>query len=86
MLKAQDALSTQEFQGTAGGGQVVVKMNGHSELLSVRLQKEVVDPSDVEMLEDLILAAYRNAKEKAAAASESLMGGLTGGMKIPGLM
>jgi DNA-binding YbaB/EbfC family protein len=86
MLKAQDALAAQEFEGTAGGGQVVIKMNGHSDLLSVRLQKEVVDPNDVEMLEDLILAAYRNAKEKTSAASESLMGGLTGGMKIPGLM
>ncbi len=86
MLKAQDALASQEFEGTAGGGKVSMKLNGHGDMLSIRLQKDVVDPSDIEMLEDLILAAYRNAKEKVSQASESMMGGLTGGMKIPGLM
>jgi len=85
MMKAQEELASQEFEGSAGGGQVVVKMNGAQEMVALSLKKEAVDPSDVEMLEDLIMAAYRNAKEKAAEFSNSKMSGITGGMKIPGL-
>ena len=85
MLKAQEELGSQEFEGTAGGGQVTVKMNGHGDATAITLKKEVVDPSDVEMLEDLILAALRNAKENVSKASEAQLGGITGGMKIPGL-
>lgn len=85
MLKMQEELGTQEFEGSAGGGQVTVKMNGHGDATTISLKKEVVDPNDVEMLEDLILAALRNAKENVNKASENKLGGLTGGMKIPGL-
>ena len=85
MLKAQEELAAQEFEGTAGGGQVKAKLNGNGDVTEIKLNKEVVDPNDVEMLEDLILAAIRNGKEKVSEASQSKMGNLTGGMKIPGM-
>ena len=85
MLKAQEELGTQEFEGAAGGGQVTAKLNGHGDVIGITIKKEVVDPNDVEMLEDLVIAAIRNAKEKVNASSESKMSGLTGGMNIPGM-
>jgi len=86
MMKAQEELAGQEFTGTASGGMVTVKMNGQMEITGISIKKEAVDPNDVEMLEDLILAAIANAKEQAGAASSTKLSGLTGGMKIPGLM
>ena len=86
MMKAQSELSGTEFEGVASGGLVTVKMNGQMEMTGIAIKKEVVDPDDVEMLEDLIMAAVRQAREKASEASNSRLSGLTGGMKIPGLM
>jgi nucleoid-associated protein EbfC len=86
MMKMQEELGSQEFEGTAGGGQVAVKVNGHGDVTALSIKKEVVDPNDVEMLEDLIIAAIRSAKEKANEASQSKLSGVTGGMNIPGLI
>ena len=74
-----------EVIGDAGGGMVKVTMNGASELVGIKLDKQVVDPNDVEMLEDLIVAAFNNASEKVKELSNSTFGNITGGMNIPGL-
>ena len=86
MLKVQEELKEKEFEGTAGGNLVTVKMNGQMEITSISIKPEAVDPDDVEMLEDLIMAAVTNAKEMASQASSSRLSTLTGGMNIPGMM
>jgi hypothetical protein len=85
VMQAQDELTKKEFEGTAGGGMVKVKINGGGELLSVKINPEAVDPADVEMLEDLIVAAVKNAQEEMKKASEAAFGGFGAGMNIPGL-
>ncbi len=85
MLKAQEELGTQEIEGSAGGGVVSATVNGHKKLLSVKIKPEAVDPDDVEMLEDLVLAAVNDALAKAEEIANQNMGKFTGGMKIPGL-
>lgn len=80
MAKAQEELSTMEFEGTAGGGMVKVTLNGEHKLLSCKIQKEAVDPDDVEMLEDLVLVAVNDAIKKASETSNSKMSGFTGGL------
>lgn len=86
LMKAQGELAAQEFEGAAGGGLVTVKINGQMEITGITIKPEAVDPAEVEMLEDLIMAAIHNAREKASQAGDSRLKGLTGGMKIPGLM
>lgn len=86
MAKAQAKLKEAEVEGTAGGGMVKVKMNGSQEVLSVTINPEVVDPQEVEMLEDMIMAAFKNAQDQVAELTNSTLGGITGGMNIPGLM
>ncbi|CAN5288989.1 MAG: YbaB/EbfC family nucleoid-associated protein [Chloroflexota bacterium] len=86
MAKIQEELEDTYVEGTAGGGVVTATANGQRALLSVKIDPSAVDPDDVEMLEDLILAAVQDAMEKASALAEDKMGALTGGMKIPGLM
>jgi DNA-binding YbaB/EbfC family protein len=85
LTKAQDDLAKQQLEGTAGGGMVKVMMNGSQELVSIKLSKEVVDPQDVEMLEDLIMAAFKSAQEKVKELSNSTLGQISGGLQIPGL-
>lgn len=86
MMKAQEELANRVVEATAGGGMVTVKMNGQNELLSVKIDKEVVDPDDVEMLEDLIIAAVNEAQNKISKSSEEEMSKfIPGNMKIPGL-
>lgn len=85
MAKAQEKLKQTEVEGSAGGGMVKVTMTAGQEILSVRIDPQVVDPKEVEMLEDMILAALKNAQEKAAEMTNSELGGLTGGMNIPGM-
>lgn len=84
LLKAQEDLNKEEVEGTAGGGMVKVIMNGAQELNNIKLDPEVVDPDDVEMLEDLIVAAFTNAQEKIKEKSNDAFGGLTAGLNIPG--
>ena len=83
MMKAQEELKEARVEGNAGGGMVSATVNGQGELVGVKLSKEVVDPEDVEMLEDLILAAVSDAANKAREMMEQRMGSLTGGMKLP---
>ena len=85
MEKAQEALADEEVVGTSGGGMVEIVMDGHQAAKSVRLKPEVVDPDDVEMLQDLLLAALNDATEKSKALAEERMGDVTGGVNIPGL-
>ena len=80
---AQEELKEARVEGSAGGGMVSATVNGQGELVGVKLSKEVVDPEDVEMLEDLILAAVSDAANKAREMMEQRMGSLTGGMKLP---
>lgn len=85
MLKMQEELEHQEFEGTAGGGAVTVTLTGKKELTKVILKPEIVDPDDVEMLEDLILVAVNDGLKKVDENSQAQLGKLTGGLNIPGL-
>ncbi len=85
LMKAQEELSTLTVEGTSGGGAVRVTMNGHRELRDIQISPDAVDPEDVETLQDMITAAFNDASKKAQDLSESKLGGLTGGMNIPGL-
>jgi DNA-binding YbaB/EbfC family protein len=71
-------------EGTAGGGMVKAEMSGNKELLAITIDKEAVDPDDIEMLQDLVKAAVNEAARKVDEQMQSSMGALTGGMKIPG--
>ncbi len=86
MLKLQAEMEEKTVEATSGGGMVKVVANGKQQVVSIDIEKEVVDPEDVEMLQDLILAAVNDSLSKAAEMVSSEMGKLTGGMKIPGLM
>ncbi len=86
LLKAQEDLANLTVEASAGGGAVTVTMNGQQQILSVKIDKEVVNPEDVEMLEDMVLSAVKEAQVKAQETASQMMGGLTGGLKIPGLM
>ncbi|TME26236.1 MAG: YbaB/EbfC family nucleoid-associated protein [Chloroflexi bacterium] len=87
MAKIQEELGEKTVTGTAGGGMVEVVANGHQKVLSVTVKREVVDPADVEMLQDLVLAAVNDAMEKARELAAKEMGAVTAGMGIPpGLM
>jgi len=85
MAKIQEELGEKTVTGTAGGGMVEVVANGHQKVLSVTVKPEVVDPADVEMLQDLILAAINDAQRKVDDQLSQQMSGLMGGLKIPGL-
>jgi DNA-binding YbaB/EbfC family protein len=86
LLKAQEELATLNVEASSGGGAVTVAMNGQLQIQSVKISKEVVNPEEVEMLEDLVLTAVKEAQAKAQEAAAQKMGALTGGLKIPGLM
>jgi len=75
----QKELETKEFTATTGGGAVTAVVNGKKELISLKLQEEIVDPEDIETLQDSILAAVNEAIKQADAANEDLMGKMTGG-------
>jgi len=85
MMKIQEELGNETVEATAGGGAVKVVITGHLKLRSVEISPEVVDPDDVEMLQDLVLAAVNEAIEKAQQLASQRLGALTGGIKIPGL-
>lgn len=85
MAAIQEELKTREVEATSGGGMVTVKVTGGQEILSVTIDKSVVEAGDVEMLQDLVLAAVRDALKKAKTMTEEEMGKITGGMKIPGM-
>ena len=93
IAQVQEELADKRVEGTAGGGMVTVVANGLQDILEVKIDPEVVDPEDVEMLEDLIVAAIKQARERAQELSEEEMSKATrgllpqfgGGLKVPGL-
>jgi DNA-binding YbaB/EbfC family protein len=85
MQKTQEALKDKIVEGSAGGGAVKVKANGHKQVTDIVINPEVVDPDDVEMLQDLVLTAVNDALRKADELIGKEMGRFTGGMNIPGL-
>ena len=86
MMKLQEELSSKTIEASSGGGMVKVVANGKQQIVSIDIEKEVVDPEDVEMLQDLVLAAVNDALSKSQEMVSQEMGKLTGGMNIPGLM
>ena len=85
MLAAQQDLATKTVEASSGGGMVKVVANGAQKVESIVLEKEVVDPEDIEMLQDLVLAAVNDALKKSQDMVSTEMGKLTGGMNIPGM-
>lgn len=86
MMRLQEELAQKTVEAAAGGGMVKVVANGKQQVVSVQIEREVVDPEDVEMLQDLVLAAVNDALAKSQEMVSSEMSRLTGGMKIPGIM
>lgn len=84
MQKAKEELGELTVEGTAGGGAVTVVMTGTQEAREVRISKDAVDPSDVETLQDLVLAALSDALAKSKELAAQKLGGVTGGLKLPG--
>lgn len=80
LAQAQAELSERRFEGSAGGGVVTAVVTGGPELVEVKISPEVIDPDDVEMLEDLVVAAVRQAMDEAVKAANDQLGGLTGGL------
>jgi DNA-binding YbaB/EbfC family protein len=86
MAKLQEELEEREVEASSGGGMVKVVANGKQQILSITMEKEAVNPEDVEMLQDLTLAAVNEALRLSREMAEREMSELTGGLKIPGLM
>ena len=86
MAKIQDELAKTMIEATAGGGAVKVTINGQQEIQAIKIAPEVVNPEDVEMLEDLVLAAIKEAYTKSHELANQKMGNITAGLNIPGLM
>ena len=85
LAKAQEELANTIVEASSGGGAVKITMNGQQKILSVKISPEVVNPADAELLEDLVLTAVSEAIAKSQEAAAKHLGGLTGGLKIPGL-
>jgi nucleoid-associated protein EbfC len=86
MAQLQEELGGKTTEATAGGGMVKVVANGKQQILSIQIEKEVVDPEDVDMLQDLIVAAVNEALSRSQAMVNEEMSKITGGMNIPGMM
>ncbi len=85
MARMQEELAIREVEATAGGGMVTARVNGKQQLLELKIEKAVVDPEDVEMLEDLVLAAVNEGMKKSQQMVQEEMSKITGGMNIPGM-
>ncbi|HDL02570.1 MAG TPA: YbaB/EbfC family nucleoid-associated protein [candidate division Zixibacteria bacterium] len=85
MEQIQAELEQTQVEGTAGGGMVTAIVNGKQDLLEIKIDPEVVDPEDVEMLQDLVVAAVNQARQKAQELQSERMSALTGGLNIPGM-
>ena len=85
MAKAQEALKSEEVEASAGGGMVTVKITGALEIKEIRIDPDAVDPEDVEMLQDMIVAAVNEAMTRSQELAAKRLSVLTGGLKIPGL-
>lgn len=85
IARVQQELESKEVEATAGGGMVTARVNGKQELLSLTIEKTVVDPEDVEMLQDLVLAAVNEAIKQSQEMIQQEMSKVTGGMNLPGM-
>jgi DNA-binding YbaB/EbfC family protein len=85
MAKMQEELAAKTVETSSGGGMVTALMNGRQELVGLKIDPQVVDPNDVEMLEDLVVAAVNDALRKSQELAASEMGKIAGGLNIPGL-
>ncbi len=85
LAKAQEELSQTTLEASSGGGAVKVIINGQQEIQSIKISPEVIDPDDAQFLEDLVLTAVNEALAKSQELAAKRLGGLTGGLKIPGL-
>lgn len=85
MMQMQEQLEQKRVEGSSGGGMVTVVANGRQDILEIKIHPDVVNPEDVEMLEDLVLAAIHQAQQRAQEMMNAEMGELTGGLQIPGL-
>ncbi|MBI5641562.1 MAG: YbaB/EbfC family nucleoid-associated protein [Nitrospirae bacterium] len=85
MMKTQEEAKKKTAEATAGGGMVTVVASGAGEIVSIRIEKDVVNPDDVEMLQDLILAASNEALRRAQEVVNAEMSKLTGGLQLPGM-
>ena len=86
LARTQEELANRIVEATSGGGMVKLEINGRYEIKKLKIDPEVINPDDAEMLEDLIIAAFNEARDKIARTSEEEMSKLTGGLNIPGLM
>ncbi len=86
MAKVQEALKDEQVAASVGGGVVTVVMNGQQDLVSIKIEPEAVDPEDVDMLQDLLVAAFNSAMEQSRALAAERLAEVTGGLSIPGLM
>jgi len=85
MAETQEELKKMEFEASAGGGAVKVRVNGDQEILEVKLNTEMIDAQDLEMVEDMVMVAINDAIKQSKDEAQNKMAGLTGGMNIPGL-
>lgn len=85
LLKAQEEVAAMTIETSAGGGAVTVSVSGERRIQSITIQPEVVDPEDIEMLQDLIMAAVNQALEQVEQAATEKMGAVTGGLGLPGI-
>ena len=86
MARMQEELGNRQVEASAGGGMVTARVNGRQQLLNLAIDRNVVDPEDVEMLQDLVVAAVNEAIKKSQEMAQEEMGRITGGLNIPGLM
>lgn len=86
VIRIQESLKDETVTATAGGGMVTVVMNGHQELVSVTIAPEAVDPNDVEMLQDMLIAAFKSAQEQVRALAAERMDAVAGDLSLPGFM
>ena len=84
MEKVQDELKDMKFEASAGGGAVKVTVNGEQDVLEIKINKDVADPEDIEMLEDMILVAVNDAIKQSKDEAKNKLTGVTGGLNIPG--
>lgn len=85
MMEAQEELKNMEFEASAGGGAVKVKVNGGQEVMEVKIVKEIIDAGDIEMIEDMVMVAVNDALKQSKDEVKNKMSAITGGMSIPGL-
>ncbi|MBW2674877.1 MAG: YbaB/EbfC family nucleoid-associated protein [Deltaproteobacteria bacterium] len=85
MMRVQEELEAKTVEATSGGGMVTAVVNGKHELISLKIEKDVVDPADIEMLQDLVVAAVNEGVRKAQEMAQEEMSKITGGFNVPGL-